>query len=171
MYGGGVGNKPASSSPETESPLTPRPAGKSGRVRTLAVLLSAALFCSSCIPLPYQIDTTRVNRFLAKATSKMPDDCLKFHENNMGIHYGLCGLKPITLLRIELMIARINIYSFDKVPILPHFVSTSIGLMNMRGLQFYAGIKYDPTEDDYLTSLALRLHKLTPPAPDNQGGS
>ena len=73
-------------------------------------------------------------------------------KNNVGFHFVL-PLKPIHIATLDLFIFRINIF-------FPLFISISGGLKNHKGLQFYFGIKWDPTNEDYLFSAALRYHLL-----------
>lgn len=76
----------------------------------------------------------------------------KVRANNVGVHFEL-SLVPIHIVACDFYIFRLNIFW-------PLFISISGGLKGKKGLQIYGGIKYDPTSEDYLFSVALRLHVL-----------
>ena len=76
----------------------------------------------------------------------------KVRPNNVGVHFVL-SLKPIHIVAFDIYIFRLNIFW-------PLFISISGGLRGHKGFQVYAGIKWDPTSQDYLFSAALRIHLL-----------
>jgi len=126
-------------------------------------ILGVSLLMFGCLPVWY--DSSGISDYLATYDEEhdKPYEC-SWHRNNIGLHFGKCGVKPRTLFKLDLGIVRTHIYW-------PPFHSTSIGLLGYRGFQFYYGIKYDPTSDDYLFSGGLRLHKLSEPGIKNQAGS